>query len=131
MSDNPPWRAVTRLIRNAHGGMLARLGNERRGLRARERCTLNMRLLIAAIVLSCGATPAAAAKATRVTTDANGGNQYLVCHREKVTGTHIRVTVCRHQSEIKQDREDAKRYLHESARINTRGSASRSGAVKR
>jgi len=87
-------------------------------------------LLIATMVLSCSAMEAAAAAAEQAMTGSTDGNQFLVCRKEKVTGTRIPETVCRYQSEMKDDRENARRYLRDSARINARGSSKRSGTIK-
>ena len=73
---------------------------------------------------------ASARETKEVASAPTGGTDHLVCHKEKVTGTRIPQTVCRYQSQIKQDRKDAKRYLDDNRQMNARGSSVRSGTIK-
>ena len=40
--------------------------------------------------------------------------EQVVCHRERVTGTHFRVRVCRTQAMIDQERADAKQFMRDT-----------------
>ena len=81
--------------------------------------------LALAVVLLVAVSPAFAESKIAVPA-APPGSQYLGCKKERITGTRIPQKVCRYESQIKEERDDARRYLRDSYRINSRG-ASRAG----